>query len=232
MHVDRFILATRDDELDAVLSGATTSVSAQSKRPFGTFCAVGLEKLELGGITAFAGSASTEKLLLLRVIAAKLGSRRPPNGVSEELFDEYLRLCTARYVDFSGRAEIDVVHISLDDVDEYAKDSRPRSPLELYDKSIRSGALVFLEEPERYLTLEEQSELAYHIECMADSGTQFVMTSNSAAFLGIKNAVIYDFDERPVLPHTWHCSRLARAHESFYAELIKKHHINKKEENA
>jgi predicted ATPase len=98
------------------------------------------------------------------------------------------------------------------------------SALSLYSKYVLPQTVFFMEEPERGLTLEEQLDLADHIKAMARGGEyQFVLTSVSPVFLGIKDALIYDFDEHPTLPRTWHESRLARAHVQFLEKLKEDH---------
>ena len=220
MYIDSILLASRDDELDFMLAGGLSGIGGGST-PFGIFPELGIQRIDLNAVTVLAGSSVTPKLLLLRIIAAKLGSRILLNGMTAESLDEYLNLCVTKYSDFSCR-NFGAVHITLEQSAEHL--AQGKSAAELFDKRMRPNSLILLEEPERGLTLEEQTELAYHIACMSQSGSsQFVITSNSPVFLGIKGALIYDFDERPILPRRWHNSRLARSHVQFLEQLRENH---------
>ena len=222
MLIDSITLASRDDELDLILSGGLSGLGGSSVLPFGVFPDKGITRIGFKPITVFSGSSTTPKTLLLRIIAAKLGCKAPNCGMSAECFDEYLKLCVTKYTDFSRRSDINAVHIAVEQSARYSEQGN--SALGLCSEYVLPATVVLLEEPERGLTLEEQLDLARHIEAMAADGEyQIIMTSVSPVFLGIKNALIYDFDEHPTLPRAWHESRLARAHVQFLEKLKEDH---------
>jgi predicted ATPase len=100
----------------------------------------------------------------------------------------------------------------------------PKSLSEFYDMRITPKKLYFIEEPETSMSLQESKELASLLyDCAKCSENQFVITTNSPVLLGIKNAVIYDFDQSVIMDETWYYSSLATRHVKFYRELERDH---------
>ena len=226
------MLATREDERHYVISGAATIDGAMpgfTLMPFGIFPKIGLEKVELSDVTVFCGSSNTEKALLLRLIAIKSGT-----GLSESdiprCMDDYCRLSSFRYVDFNNRSfpcELITKERNRQYTEKRYKSidkDKIWSVVQLYEDLIEQPALYLLEEPDSCMSLSEQIELALLItDAVKYYGAQFIITTNSPVLLGIRNALIYDFDSSPILPLMWSDSPYAKQYAGFHRELTEAH---------
>lgn len=241
MIIEKFKLPGRDSELDYLLSGGSTykmPSKGDGAPPFNVFTRRNLDTVDLGGITVFCGASNTEKNLLLRIIAAKLGSKRMPEGMSERCLDDYLDLCYVKYGDFEARRETQFMLITKEQSEEYikrkyadlAKDN-VWSVVTLYENILETGALYLLEEPENGMSMSEQEEFSQMIESFVRrSGNQFIISTNSPILMGIPGAVIYDFDEQVIRPEPWHKSRIAQKYVDYLETLRREHHSPIKDE--
>ena len=240
MYIDRFMLASADDEREYFFTGGATQdrISPQeSTLPFGIFPRLFLDKIEFSDITVFCGGSNTAKTLLLRLIAAKLGVEKAMS-YKTKCFDDYCRLSTFKYSDFSNK-NFESKIITRSHNEEYTAKRYEAldkegvwSIVQLYEDVIRQSALYFLEEPDNGMSLSEQTELSHILrDAVKYYGAQFVITTNSPVLLGIKNALNYDFDATPILPRTWHDSPYSREFHRFCNELTESHTRHRSEKN-
>lgn len=237
MFIEKFILPSAWEEKDYLISGKNTigmPTRYDGNVPFGIFPKRQIEKINFGEITLLAGSSNSEKQLLMRIICAKLGFKLLPEGVSDRCLSDYLDMCIIMTPNNSHKKipfELITKEQSLDFIKkQYAEIGirLPKSLPEFYETRITPKKLYFIEEPENSMSLQECKELASLLDdCAKYSGNQFVITTNSPVLLGIKNAVIYNFDQRVIMDETWYYSKLAARHVKFYKELVRAHRKGK-----
>lgn len=235
MIIEKFKLPDRDSELDYLLSGGATRgmpSKGDGSAPFNIFTKRNLDTVSFGSITIFCGSSNTEKNLLLRIIAAKLGSVHMPEGMSERCLEDYLNLCYVKHESFEDRRETQFMLITKEQSEGYIRKmyadiARDNiwSVVGFYENIIETGALYLLEEPENGMSLSEQEEFSQMLESFVKgSGNQFIISTNSPILLGIPGAVIYDFDEQVIRPEPWHRSRVAQRYVDYLEALRREHH--------
>jgi len=134
----------------------------------------------------------------------------------EELFEDFLTRKYAKHR-FTGMADYDNWKESADakskTQSQYVRErlmrnvemfSNGESALRYFTEHITQDALYLLDEPENSLSVQLQEELA---RFLADSagyfGCQILLSTHSPILLALKNAVIYDLDERPVATRRW-----------------------------
>ncbi len=242
MIIEKFILPSQDDELDWKLSGGATigmPSPSQSILPFGVFPQRALGKVDLRNITVLSGGSNTEKLLLARIIISKLGEDKLPAGMDKRCLEDYLGLCAVKYADISKRDTLKVVHITDKEREAFLErryadfdTDRNWSAVCLYDELIAQDSFVIIEDPEIGMSLTELKEFAAYVEEMSrHRGCQFIILTNSPIIMGLRHAIIYDFDKTPIIPNTWYYSSVANEHTKFYEELYNDHHTSKMELN-
>ena len=232
MIIKRFKLPGGEMELDYLLAGGGsvgTPVSPDGCVPFTVFPKKGLKTVDLAAVTMFCGGSNTEKPLLLKIIASKLGCKDAPRGIPKTNFEGYLELCCVIWAKARNAKKAEIQFITKEQVgafieEKYAKIAIDKSwsVLDFYQKEIREGALCFIEEPETGMSPLEQMQFAHLIYDLTHSrGNQFVLTTNSPFILGIPRGVIYDFDRDVVIPEGWRNSRVAKEFARLYGEIGK-----------
>lgn len=198
--------------------------------PFGIFPNKCLDHIDMSGVTVFCGSSECEKNLVLDIIAAKLGVAEIDGALDRSIVRGYLDMCYTRYAEYiEKRSDIDKIYISREGALEHLNKNKYRfdgndTLLHFYESKIKGKTICLLQEPEAFMSFEETVALACLIEDFATySKTQFIISTNSLAILGIKDALIYDFDDSIVMGKTWHNSSKAQRHISYYRELIESH---------
>lgn len=227
MYLERFGLPTRDEEKEYLFNCAR---GAGAMIPFGVFTERSLRHVDLSDVTVFCGGEDSEKDLMLELIAAKLGIYDLCTGLRRSTVEAYLDMCYTRFAQpVCCREDVEKIFISRERAFSELSKNKYRfdggeTLLRFYESNIRGKAICILEQPEMGMSLDESAALACLIEdFVAYSKAQFIISTNSPALLGIKDALIYDFDDRAVVGHTWHNSKSAAKHIAFYKELIKKH---------
>lgn len=98
-YLDRFVLASADDEVDFILSPhnhkLNMSCYSDHPYPFQIFPQKGLERIDFEPITVFYGGNGSGKSTLLNVIAEKLELTRTSPFNQTPYFEDYLNLCHA-----------------------------------------------------------------------------------------------------------------------------------------
>ena len=198
--------------------------------PFGIFPAKSLEHIDFSDVTILCGSSDSEKDLLLDIIAEKLGVGDLTSKLNKGMVNGYIGMCYTRYAEYiEKRTDVDKIYVTRDSALSYLDENRysfdgNNTLLHFYESKLEGKTICLLQEPEVCMSLEETIALACLIEDFASySKTQFIISTNSPAILGIKNALIYDFDDRIVVGRTWWNSAKALKHISFYQELVEKH---------
>ncbi len=215
-------------------SGAYTvgmPANVQHCLPFEVFPEKGIEHIEFKKITCFAGGASSVRELLVKIIASKLVGLTVPEGMHPRCFMPYINMC---YVRCEGERP-NSVYISEAQArsfvqEKYARLDKNKSwtMLDFFDKRIPTDSFVIIEEPEKYMSLYEQLEFAEYLKMsVKDSQNQFVLSTNSPIFLGIRNALIYDCDVSPIVGTMWSYSPLMSEYEEKYSAIIETHKKNK-----
>ena len=224
MFIDRFILATRDEELDYLLPRSTVSDITghyDELMPFGIFTKKRIEKLSFGKITLICGSSNSEKYLLFRIIASKLGIKEARLNV--RCLDDYLNMCSVKYTDASDRdfprfmivreqciKYLEGICASFDKYKEHGL-------LRLHESIIKDKALYLLEEPETGMSLCEQIMLAGLIEDSVNyNSSQFVILTNLPVLMNLNRAVIYDVDVTPFMPKKRYDSECVKNYFRFF----------------
>lgn len=134
----------------------------------------------------------------------------------EEVFDEYLDI---KYADFKFRTMEDYDQLKkvnqarrvtqskytranlMDNVREL---SNGESGFKYFTESIKDPGLYLLDEPENSLSPENQLLLVNYLEDSARFfGCQFIIATHSPFLLAMKDALIYDLDERPAVVKPW-----------------------------
>lgn len=227
MYLERFGLPTRDEEKEYLFNCARGDGAII---PFGVFEGRSLRHVDLSDVTVFCGGEDSEKDLMLELIAAKLGICNVNEGLQSRMVRGYLEMCYTRFAEFvERRSDVEKIFISRERAFEELQKNKycfdgGRTLLHFYESNIKGKTICILEQPEIGMSLDETLALACLIEDFVSySGTQFIISTNSPALLGIKDALIYDFDDRAVVGHTWYNSKSAAKHISFYKELINKH---------
>ena len=237
MILKKIKLPNRDLELDYLLAGSGSigmPMPPDACVPFNIFPRKRFDTVDFENVTFLCGGSSTEKNLLLRIIASKMGCVGLPYGISERCLEGYLELCCVVRNEGAEDAKPPIQLITKEQIYEFIKEGyssiatdRCWSVLDLYDKEITSGSLCFIEEPEMGMSLSEQEQFANLIYDFAhSSGNQFVITTNSPLIMGIPRAVIYDFDRDVVIPETWYNSRTAKEYKRQYEKIKAQHRMN------
>ena len=201
--------------------------------PFELFPQRNLDHIDFSEVTIFSGNSDSEKNLAMEIIAEKLGIDNLNVGLDKRIVRGYLGMCYTRYAEYLEKPlEIEKIFISQSDIVDYLEKNKycfdgNSTLLHYYESKIHAGSICFLQYPETCMSLEESIALARLIEDFARySKTQFIISSNSPAILAIKDALIYDFNDRVVIGRTWCNSAEAARHVSFYQEIVDKHKNN------
>ena len=201
--------------------------------PFNIFPKKRFDTVDFSGVTLLCGGSNTEKNLLLRIIASKMGCVCMPEGVSQRCLEDYLGLCCVVRSTVSEERKVEVQLITKEQSFSFIRERYANivndmswSVLDLYDKEINVGSLCFIEEPEIGMSISEQRQFADLIyDLVHNSGNQFVITTNSPVIMAISRAVIYDFDRDVILPETWYNSNVAKEYAKQYDEIRKNHRM-------
>ncbi|MBE6576571.1 MAG: hypothetical protein E7653_00350 [Ruminococcaceae bacterium] len=231
MFVDEILLATRDEEIDYFNSGEHTTdmpLGYVSARPFGIFPRLGIEKLSLGRITLFCGSSITPIDYLLRVVASLLGASDCLENDDARYVSEYKRFCITRH---RSQRRAECVFVGKDQItQEMNKIRKSRdyknmiSMEELYDDRINGEAIYVIEMPECGMSVEECASVADLIyDTSKHTGAQFIISTNSPIFMGIKGALIYDFDRRPLVPQPYYRSSVRKSFTRINEQICASH---------
>lgn len=236
MVIKKIKLPNREIELDFLLAG-NGSIGMPSAPdgyvPFNIFPRKRFDTVDFAGVTLFCGGSNTEKNLLLRILASKMGCISLPEGMSQRCLEDYLGLCCTVLADEEEEREVEVQLVTKEQSYAFAKEKYANiingiswSVLDFYDKQIHSGSLCFIEEPEIGMSISEQIQFANLVyDLVRSSGSQFVITTNSPIIMGISRAVIYDFDRDVILPETWYSSSVAKEYARQYEDIKKKHRM-------
>lgn len=227
MYLKRFGFPSYGDERGYLIN---CSMGRGAPLPFGVFPQRSLSHIDMSNVTVFCGSSDSEKDLALEVIAAKLGVKEIDEALNASLVRGYLSMCFTRYAEYiEKRSDVEKIYLSREGALEHLNKNKYRfdgreTLLHFYESQIKSKTICLLQEPETYMSFEETVALACLIEDFAKySKTQFIISTNSLPILGIKDALIYDFDESTVMGKTWYNSSKAIKYIDFYRELIEKH---------
>lgn len=134
----------------------------------------------------------------------------------EELFEEYL---DAKYSQFQMKSLADYEQLKrvntarsktqsrfvrnelIDNVREY---SNGESAFRYFTEKIDDNGLYILDEPENSLSPKRQLELVKYLEDSARFfGCQFIISTHSPFLLSMREAKIYNLDEKPVTVRRW-----------------------------
>ncbi len=231
MFVDEILLASRDEEIDYFNSGEHTTdmpLGYVNTRPFGIFPRLGIEKLSFGRITLFCGSSVTPVDYLLRVIAAVLGSPDSLQNEAPVYVAAYKRFCVTRR---RSSKNADCVFIGIKEITAEMDRIRAEcdygnmiSMAELYDERIDGAAIYVIEMPECGMSPEECASVASLIyDTSKHTGAQFIISTNSPIFMGIKGALIYDLDKRPLVPQPYYRSSARKRFTKINDEICASH---------
>lgn len=231
MYLKRFGLPSYGDEKGYLANCGVADMTT----PFETFPQRNLGHIDFSDITVFSGNSDSEKNLAFEIIAEKLGIDSLNVGLDRSIVRGYLGMCYTRYSEcVENPGEIEKIFISSRDIFDHLEKNKYRfdgnsTLLHFYESKIRRSSICFLQCPEAYMSLEEIISLARLIEDFATySKTQFIISSNSPAILAIKDALIYDFNDRVIMGRTWCSCAEAERHISFYRDIIDKHKNNVK----
>ncbi len=213
---------------------------ALNNLPFEIFPSEVPEKVLLGNITVFCGGASSLRSLTVHVMVSKLIEPTLPARISHRLLRDYVALCGTQFNDDYVRELSPRIYITSEQVNDFIDSRYARidvdrnwSVLDFFESRIPARSLVIIDSPESYMSLSELEQFAFFICDMVKHGRcQFLLVSNSPVIFGIKNAVIYDFDEKPIKGTTWCHSRLAADHVRYSKELLDSHKQTKKGDGA
>ncbi len=199
--------------------------------PYEIFPEKGISFIEFSEVTFFSGGVNSVKELLMDImLSVLLEDNIFPKGMHQRCLGEYLKMC---YV-FGERQEI-IKYIRAEDIEEYIDKKYARidinkrwSIFDYLDKEITENSFIIMKHPERYLSIYEQFEFADYLYLSAkDSGNQFLISTNSPILLGVKNAIIYDFDNMPILPNKWSHSPIVREYQRGYEDIVRSHQRKK-----
>ncbi len=230
MFVDEIILASRDDESDYFNSAAHTldmPLGHMPTRPFGVFPKLGIGRISLGKITLFCGGSNTPRDHLMEVIAAVLGADIRSSCDKKRLMD-YASLCVVR---FHSQKDTECVYIGKQEIYDEMREQletkdfdKTKSMAQIYGERIFERAIYVIEMPESGMSVEETAEVASLVyDTATQTGAQFIISTSSPIFMGIKGAVIYDLDKRPWLPQTYHNSDARKRFSKIYDKICAEH---------
>ena len=236
MVIKKIKLPNREIELDFLLAGNGSigmPAAPDGYVPFNIFPRRCFDTVDFVDVTLFCGGSNTEKNLLLRILASKMGCVCLPEGMSERCLKDYLGLCCTVFAEADEERAVEVQLITKEQISAYVKEKYANiindtswSVLDFYDKTINSGSLCFIEEPEIGMSISEQIQFANLVyDLVRGSKSQFVITTNSPIIMGISRAVIYDFDRDVILPETWYSSSVAKEYARQYEDIKKKHRM-------
>ena len=227
MYLKRFGFPSYSEEKGYLFNCDT---GEESVTPFSIFPQRNLANIDFAGVTIFCGSSDSEKNLVLDLIACKLGIIECVDGLNENLINGYLGMCYTRYAEYiEKRSDVDKIYISREQALKHIAENKYRfdgnnTLLHFYESRMKGKTICLIQEPETGMSLEEIMALTCLIEDFSVySKTQFIISTNSALLLGIKDALIYNFDDRIIMGRTWYNSSKAAKYVSFYRELIQKH---------
>jgi predicted ATPase len=97
--------------------------------------------------------------------------------------------------------------------------SNGESALQYFTEKIGEGGLYLLDEPENSLSAAMQLKLLKFIEDSARFfNCQFIISTHSPFLLSLKDAVIYDLDEKPMAVKKWTALESVRTWRNFFKE--------------
>lgn len=163
-----------------------------------------------------------------------LNLRTINNGINqkrEDLFQEYL---DAKYSKFqmkslddyeqlkkvnTARSKTQSRYIRNSLMDNVREHSNGESSFIYFSDKIKDNGLYLLDEPENSLSPKRQQELLRFLEDSARFfGCQFIIATHSPFLLSIKQAKIYDMDEKPVDVKKWTELSNVRAYYEFFKQ--------------
>ncbi len=234
MFIEEIELPSYDRELDYFTSLEHTTdmpLGYKSTRPFEFFPRQGIEKISLSRITLFCGSSNTPLDYLLRVIAAALGA---PDTLPEDLplhRNSYLRRCSVKYKKNKKR-KYKCIYIGKQEITNEMEEIRSsfefcgmKSMPELYEERLtEKNAIYVIEMPECGMSIEETAAFASLVyDTSKYTGAQFVISTNSPIIIGIKGAIIYDVDKRPLIPQPYYRSGVRKLFTRINDEICASH---------
>ena len=162
-------------------------------------------------------------MLNLRSINEGLDSQR------QELFKEYYSAKYSRFrvrslSDYDGmkktvsaRRMSQSQYVRENMMENVPEHSNGESAFIYFTEKIQDNGLYFLDEPENSLSPERQLELVEFLEnSVRFFGCQIVMATHSPFLLSMKEALIYDLDESPVITKRWSELPNVRAYYDFF----------------
>ena len=97
--------------------------------------------------------------------------------------------------------------------------SNGETALMFWQNEIKDHSVYILDEPENSLSAENQLKLVQFIEESARFyDCQFIISTHSPFILSLKDALIYDLDENPVIPKKWNELKNVRVYYDFFKE--------------
>lgn len=127
MYLDRFFLASREDEVNYILSYdkkmMMTCYDANNVYPFKIFPQKEFSEISFSPITIFYGGNGSGKTTLLNVIAEKLGVMRSAPFNNTPFFEEYLKFCSYKLI-YGEKVPKESRIITSDDVFDFLLDVR------------------------------------------------------------------------------------------------------------
>ena len=97
--------------------------------------------------------------------------------------------------------------------------SNGETALLFWQNEIKDNSLYILDEPENSLSAENQIKLMQFIEESARFyNCQFIISSHSPFILALKDALIYDLDENPVITKKWNELKNIQVFHDFFKE--------------
>ncbi len=240
MLIKQLILPSKDEEELALLNGAAIigmPKNCQNFLPFRVFPQKFLKTIEFGKTTVFSGNLSGIRTMLVSVLNAMLSEDYTAlQGMSDDTLHEFCKLCELRYSKNIKKNDFDFVYVTQESIHKYARkkyalyeDKKKWSVLNCFDQFFEVDCFVIVDTPEAYMSFYEQCEFCGYIEtAIHQNNCQFVLLTNSPVLFGIKDAVLYDFDNAPLLPYSWHRSPLVSEYKIHFNTTIQMHTYNKK----
>ncbi len=240
MLIKKLTLPSGDEEELALLNGAAIigmPRNCQNFLPFGVFPPKCVNEIEFGDITIFSGSMWGIRTMLNCVLRAKLSDDYIPlYGMSNDTLREFCKLCEFKYGTNIKHNDFDFIYVDKESIYKYAEkkyslyeDGIKWSVLDCFEKFSEANCFVIVDTPEDYMSFHELCVFAEELEVLLSyQDSQFVLLTNSPVLFGIKDALLYDLDTTPVLPHTWWNFPLIGEYKKYCSYTAERHTYKKK----
>lgn len=101
----------------------------------------------------------------------------------------------------------------------FIQESNGETALDFWQKEIKEDSLYIIDEPENSLSADNQLKLMTFIQESARFyNCQFIISTHSPFLLSLKDALIYDLDEEPVITKKWSELENVKVYYNFFKE--------------